>query len=471
MELKELKAKRARLAEEIRSLADAEHITASQDQHLSRLVRGLDKVDAEIKEATDKVRSTVTHKDAGVPTYWRQTSSRDVFETESRDNTERSELAKRAADFVETETGFEVRSDVVAHFDKTPGYADFFRATASPDYSSAWAKILLHGEAAAMLKMSDAERSAVARVAQVERRDMNVGTDSAGGYAVPVAVDAASIMLNNTGSVTNLRNLARVVTAVSDQWRGLASTGVTASFVAEGVEVGDNSPTLVGPTITAHKAAAFVPYTFEVAEDWPDMLTAMRALLADAKERLEAEKFLYGTGTNEPYGLLTRLEANTAADVVVTTSGTIGAVDIYNLLADLPPRFRPNASWLSSMTVLNRIRQINTDGTLGTYVADMRAGYNFSLLGRPVYEASDMDAMVGTTAAATFACVGDFSRSYTVFDRLGSARISPVAHLFGSNSRPIGASGVYFWFRTGGDCLTGSTSGEQGARILVNKTS
>jgi HK97 family phage major capsid protein len=258
------------------------------------------------------------------------------------------------------------------------------------------------------------------------------------------------------------------VTAVSDQWRGLASTGVTASFVAEGVEVGDNSPTLVGPTITAHKAAAFVPYTFEVAQDWPDMLTAMRELLADSKQRLEAEKFLYGTGTNEPYGLLTRLEANTAADVAVTTSGALGAVDIYNLLADLPPRFRPNASWLMSMTVLNKVRQVSDD-KLGNYVTDLRAGYNFSLLGRPVYEASDMDAFVNTTAAPTFACVGDFSKAYTIFDRLGSARISPVAHLFGTtNNRPLGMGGAYFFWRTGGDTLTGSTTGEQGARIMRN---
>jgi HK97 family phage major capsid protein len=470
MELTQLKEKRARLADEARTLAEAEKITAAQDQHLSRLLRGIEKLDAEIKDATDKVRSTVTHKDAGVPTFWKRTSTRDVFETESRDNAERGELAKRAADHVEMETGFEVRSDVVAHFDKNAAYADYFRSTASPDYASAWAKIVAYGEAQAMLKMSDAERSAVARVAQVERRDMNVGTDSAGGYAVPVAVDASAIMLNNTGSVTNLRNLARVVTAVSDQWRGLASTGVTASFVAEGVEVGDNSPTLVGPTITAFKAAAFVPYTLEVAQDWPQMLEAMRALLADAKDRLEAEKFLYGTGTNEPYGLLTRLEANTSADVVVTTSGALGAVDIYNVLADLPPRFRPNASWLMSMTVLNKVRQVSDD-KLGNYVTDLRSGYNFSLLGRPVYEASDMDAFVNTTAAATFACVGDFSKAYTVFDRLGSARIETVDMLLGSNQRPIGARGVYFYWRVGGDVLTGSTSGEQGARILVNKVS
>jgi HK97 family phage major capsid protein len=470
MELKELKAKRARLAEEIRSLADAEHITASQDQHLSRLVRGLDKVDAEIKEATDKVRSTVTHKDAGVPTYWRQTSPRDVFETESRDNTERSELAKRAADFVETETGFEVRSDVVALFDKNPDYADVFRATSSKEYRSAWAKIVCFGEAGALLKMTDAERDAVARVANAERRGMTVGSDSAGGFAVPTTV-SPEVLLNNSGSVGNLRNLARVVTTTTEKWRGLASVGVTAAFTPEGSEVADGTPTLLGPLVEAHKASCFIPFSFELSDDWEGLASTLFGLMADAKDRLEVDKFVTGNGTNEPYGLLTRLESNTGARIVTTTAGTVGAVDLYSMMAAVPPRFRPNSSWHMEMSTLNRVRQINTDGTLGTFVADLRAGYGYQLLGRPVYENTAVDPLVNSTAAGTFAVCGDISKAYTVVDRVGSLRVSMVPHLFGTSRRPTGEAGMYAYWRVGGDVLTGSTSGECGARILINKTS
>lgn len=474
MDIKAMKERRATLVTEAERLANKENITKAEDTRLSNLLDAVTILDADIKRATDAVKASIVERASGVdeaPTYWKQTSRREVFEADSHDVRSKADMAKRAAEIVEKDHGYEVRREVSTHVERNSGYADYFRATANPDYASAWAKVITAGsEAAALLKMTDAERNAMARVAQAEARAMNEGTGSAGGLAVPVAVDAATIVLNNSGSVTNLRNLARIVTAVSDTWQGLASTGVTAAFVGEGVEVADNSPTLVGPTITAHKAAAFVPYSYELAMDWPEMLEAMRELLADSKERLEADKFLTGSGSGEPYGLITRLEANTAADVVVTTSGAIGAVDIYKIAADLPPRFRPNASWLSSMTVLNEIRTVSDD-KLGNYVTDLRAGYNFSLLGRPVYEASDMDAMVDSTAAATFAVFGDIAKAYTVFDRLGSARIQTIPALVGASNRPTAQGGVLYWFRVGGDVLTGSTSGECGARILINKTS
>jgi predicted phage gp36 major capsid-like protein len=82
-----------------------------------------------------------------------------------------------------------------------------------------------------------------------------------------------------------------------------------------------------------------------------------------------------------------------------------------------------------------------------------------------------MDAMVSTTAAKTFAVFGDISKSYIIFDRLASARVSIIPHLFGSNQRPTGTSGIFWYTRLGGDILTGSTSGETGSRILVNKVS
>ena len=467
----ELKAKREALKAEITELSEKRNITPGEDQRLSRLVKGYERISEELRDATDELKASVTDRAAGFddaqsPTYWKQSTRSEVFAADSHDVRTKADNAKRAVEILETETGLEVRSDVAAVFAKSPGYADHFRATANPDYATAWAKVVTHGEAGALLRMSDAERAAMERVAMIEKREMLVGVDSQGGWAVPGAVDS-QLLLNSTGSVSSLRDLARKVSAVSDTFRTINTAGVQASFTAEGVEVSDDSPTIGSTLITAHKASAFVSASFEILEDWPTMVEQMRVLFADAKNELEAEKFLNGSGTNEPYGLLTRLNANTAADVAVTTSGTIGAVDIYNLAAALGPRFRPNASWMASMSVLNKIRAISDD-KLGNYVTDLRNGYNFSLLGRPVYEASPMDEMVSTTAAKTFVAFGDFERAYTIFDRLGSGRVSVVPHLTGSNNRPIGASGLYYYWRVGGDVLTGSTSGECGVRVLRN---
>lgn len=469
--LKELRAKRHSLREEIQTLCDKPSITAGEDQRLTRQLAALEKVEAEIEIVKHELDASIVERAPGFdsPTVWKQTSKREVFTADSHDSRTKADYARRAVDVLQEGTGREVRSDVVQHFERTPIFADLFRATANPDYASAFAKMLAHGESGALLRLSDGERSALERVAAIEGRSMSL-TDANGGWLVPGAVDP-QIMANGTGAVSSLRDVARVVTAVSDTWRGIASTGITASFVPELTEIGDNSPTLTSALITAHKAASFVPVSFELQEDAPTLIAQLRQMLADAKAELEASKFLYGSGANEPYGILTRLEANTNADVIVTTSGTIGAVDVYNLAATLPPRFRPNATWHAEMSVLNSIRKISDD-KLGNYVTDLRSGYNFQLLGRPVYEASDMDPMVNTTAAATFLLFGDINRAYTIFDRLGSGRVSFVNHLMGTtNNRPIGASGVYYHWRVGADVLQGSTTGENGARILVNKVS
>lgn len=465
-----LREKRSKLASEAKVLCDKPNITPGEDQRLSRLLEGIDACDRQIKAHKDAVRSTVTDRAPGFdsPTYWKQTTRSEVFSAESRDSAERQDLARRAADILETDTGREIRSDVIAHFDKGD-YADFFRATASADYATGFAKILRFGSDA-HLRMSDAERDAVQRVALTEKRDMSL-TDANGGWAVPGAVDPA-IMVNNTGS-TNIRRLARVVTAVSDTWRGIASTGINASFVAEGAEVGDNSPTLVSPLITAHKAAAFIPYTYEISEDWPSMVDQMRELLADSRERLEGEKFLTGTGSGEPFGLITRLAANSGSSLNTTTAGTIGSVDIYEMVNKLQPRYRPNATWLMSMTVLNRVRALSESDKLGTYSADLRTGYGsaYQILGREVVECPDMDAFVNTTAAANFIAFGDISK-FIIFDRLGSTRVQVIPALMGTtNNRPVGMGGLYAHWRVGSDVMTGSTTGQVGSVLLKNKTS
>jgi len=471
MELKQLKEKRSALAAEIKELANRESISAGEDARLTRLLAGLDRIDEQIKGAKDAIRASATDFARGVdsPTYWKQTTRSEVFSADTHDLRSKTDLARRAVDIVQEDTGREVRSEVAQHFAE-PAFADRFRALSDPNYSTGLIKVLAFGEDRAHLRMTEAEKQAMARVADVEARTMST-TDSQGGYLLAAAIDP-QILLNNTGTANGLRAVARVVTATTDVWRGIYSAGITSAWTPELTEVGDGSPTLGAQEITAHKAAAFVgPMSFEIMEDWSTMVEQLQALLASSRENLENEAFVNGDGTSKPYGILNRLAANTDADVVLSTAGTLGAVDIYNLMANLPPRFRRGASFMASLSVLNRIRAVSDD-KLGNYITDLSGSYEFQLLGKRVYESSEFPAMVSGTQSGVVAAVGDFRQAYTIFDRLGAGRVSLIPHMFGTtNNRPIGASGLYYHWRVGGDVLTGSTSGECGARILVNKTS
>ena len=63
-------------------------------------------------------------------------------------------------------------------------------------------------------------------------RGMTIGTDAAGGFAVPFTLDP-SIMLTSNGALNPIRQVARVFTIATDKWKGVSSAGVTASYDAE----------------------------------------------------------------------------------------------------------------------------------------------------------------------------------------------------------------------------------------------
>ena len=208
-----------------------------------------------------------------------------------------------------------------------------------------------------------------------------------------------------------------------------------------------------------------MPVSLELVEDTPSLLGQLRQMMQDSKDRLENAAFINGTGSGQPYGLVTRLEAASGVDVTVATAGAIVADDIYNALAAVPARYRSETSWVTSLGVLNEIRSISDD-KLGNFLADLSQGYTFNLLGRPVYENSEMPDLAAT-AGATLAVVGDVS-NYVIFDRAGSMRVELVNHLFGSNDRPTGQRGIFAHWRVGADVRGGGAAVENGMRLVVN---
>ena len=91
------------------------------------------------------------------------------------------------------------------------------------------------------------EIAAVQKVAAVEaERAMSIGSNAAGGFAVPFTLDP-SVQLTSSGQTNPLRQLARVVPITTGSWKGISSLGVTASWDPEGTEVSDDSPTFAQP--------------------------------------------------------------------------------------------------------------------------------------------------------------------------------------------------------------------------------
>ena len=84
---------------------------------------------------------------------------------------------------------------------------------------------------------------------------------------------------------------------------------------------------------------------------------------------LEATKFAVGSGTNEPFGVVT------GATTVFTASDTTALVvaDIYGVHNALGPRFRRSAAWTMNNAIADRIRQLDTAGGANLWVAQPAA--------------------------------------------------------------------------------------------------
>jgi HK97 family phage major capsid protein len=272
-------------------------------------------------------------------------------------------------------------------------------------------------------------------------------TPANGGYLVPFTLDP-TIILTNAGSANPYRQYANVKTTATNDWNGVTSAGVTAEWTGEGVEAADATPTVGQLKITPQKADAYLFGSFEVLGD-SDFAAQLPDLLADAKDRLEESAFAVGTGTLQPFGIITR---GTSQNRAGTAAAGPAAQDVYALMAALPARFRGPRSrdaWVGNLNVLNTLRNVPAfTGATTSIVND--SGPVPTLLGKPFLEST---SVLGTyTTGNKVLAFADMSQ-YFIVDRVGMSVVyDPV--VLGSNRRPTGQGAWYAFWRVGADVST-----------------
>ena len=271
-------------------------------------------------------------------------------------------------------------------------------------------------------------------------------TDSAGGYLVPFQLDPTVIITSN-GTRNDIRKVARQVVATGDVWNGVSAGQVTWAFAAEGTESSDNAPTFAQPAINIYKAQGFVPISIEALDDEANVTAEVARLLAFGREDLEATKFITGSGTGEPFGIVAAL-TGTSSEITTATNDVFALADVYKLDNNLPARYRTNSSWLGHRAIYNLIRAFDTAGGAGMWV-QLQGDQPPQMLGRSVYEAEAMDNVA--TDAKRILIYGDFE-NYVIADRVGMT-VEFIPHLLGANRRPAGQRGWYAYYRVGADSV------------------
>lgn len=330
-------------------------------------------------------------------------------------------------------------------------------ARATPEYASAFEKFIT------------ANGGPVAWTPE-EARAIVVGTNTSGGFLVPTVIDP-TLIYTNSGSDNVIRELARVVTLTGDSnaVNVISTAGVTASWDPELTEVSDDSPAVARPNIPIHKAAAFIVASIEATQDMSALFGGaaeqLRGLFQDAKDRLEGAAFATGSGTNQPRGIFTALDANTNVELQTTTAATVGEVDLHAVYRALGSRWRRRSTWLANPLWSLAIKRLGTSVS-SAYSGDLREAPTGTILGRPFREAEDAPSAQTTTALDNILILGDFS-NYVIADKPGSMAVEYIPHVFGAtNGRPIGARGWYAYWRTGADSVN-----DLAFRLLQDKTS
>lgn len=357
-----------------------------------------------------------------------------------------AELRSRAFDAIEKMPGAsdgvrEAATRIIERFDdKDSTIARMALETSSPTYMRAWAKMARNPQHP---NLSPEESAALTRAMSL--------TDGAGGYLVPFQLDPTVIITSN-GSLNQIRQAARQVVATGDRWNGVSSASVSWSWDAEGSEVSDDATTFSQPTVDVHTARGFVPISIEAAMDEQNVTSEVARLLAEGKDDLESVAFATGSGSGQPFGIVTAL-AGTSSEINAAADDTFALADVYTIQGALPAKHRARASWLANNSIYNRIRQFDTSGGGGFWV-NLNDGRPPQLLGRAALEAEAMDGTLTTTGAVSnhILVFGDFA-NYVIADRIGMT-VEFIPHLFHTgNNRPSGQRGWFAYYRTGADSV------------------
>ena len=331
----------------------------------------------------------------------------------------------------------------------TSAYAETFRK-AITEPSPAWTP-----EEGQILNLY---RDLVAPRASIAQRA--AGEGGSFGLAIPVGIDPAVVTGGGLDEIALLLSLAKVVQTTSNVYKGVNSTGGTGfTLPGEGVVVGDGTPTFTQPSVDIFTLSDFIPHSIELSMDYPGFASEMGSMFArNYSDRVSRDTATGAGGTTAPQGIFTGLVGVRSSTVHVTTSGTIGAIDVRKAWSTLPERMKSDSScaWHMSNSVWQQISALGapsvTNG-LSPHDVGTFADGSARLFGKPcIFSSYDM-AYTNTTGTQNYAVVGAFSR-FVIAQRIAGVTIELVPQLRDtSTGRPTGQRGLLAFARYGSGVL------------------
>jgi HK97 family phage major capsid protein len=272
--------------------------------------------------------------------------------------------------------------------------------------------------------LNDFLRGGAASLDDLERKTLNLGTPANGGYVV--APDYSTRVIEGLVQYSPLRSLTSPISiGTTETYIPILTSGTDGGWVSEAGNRPSAEPAFDQANIKTYEFAATLPVSVQLLEDNAVNLAALLQRWITKKfAKAEASAFVVGDGNGKPTGLL-----HTPGDYEQITADQDGS-DLLNKLIDLfyalPGDYANVGAWMMKRSTMGIIRKLAdaAPSKRPIWSDSIARGTPATLLGCPIFEAPDMDALVGagSPAATTYPVIfGDFASAYQIVDRVGVA--------------------------------------------------
>lgn len=262
--------------------------------------------------------------------------------------------------------------------------------------------------------------------ASLEIRAMSTDSNPNGGYLVMPELSAT--VVSRVFETSPIRLVANVEQAGTKSREFLIDDDEgTAEWSGEKAIAAENTPEIGLKEIVTHEITSKMKATATMLEDaYLDLAGWMQTKGADKISRTENSAFFTGNGVNKPRGLLTYAKWAAAGvyerdkiEQIISGSATgLTAEGLIDVQYALKEDYQAGAVWMMKRATFGSV--IKLKGQDNFFFGPMMLAEGvptMQLLGRRVIFADDMQALgTGGNLAVAY---GDFSRAYTILDRVG----------------------------------------------------
>lgn len=258
------------------------------------------------------------------------------------------------------------------------------------------------------------------RIADQDRKALNVSSDTQGGFLAPP--EMSSEIVRDLIEFSPIRQYASVRSTTADSVIYPTRGDITnAQWVGEMEPHEESTITFGQREIEVHELATYVDISNRLLQDAPQAETEVRMALAEDFGQKEAEAFLWGTGAKQPEGLMVN---PAVAEVANGHAANLSPDALIKLLYSLPAPYRNRGAWAMNGTTLGVLRTLKD--TQGQYIwqPSLQVGQPETILGRPVVEMVDLEDIAANAHPIIY---GDF-QAYRIVDRLSmSVLVDPYS--------------------------------------------